>query len=158
VVDDTIMNKIKELGVVLALHSYEYEHGDKEEEYGAYRWNMMHPNALALKMGIHVAGTSDFSVSQAFPMLRIQSMVTRKSSNGKVYGEAQKVSVEDAIKIWTLGSAYASFEEKIKGSIEKGKLADFVILSKDPRTVNPDSIMNIKVLKTVIGGKSVFDL
>jgi hypothetical protein len=85
-------------------------------------------------------------------------MVTRKGSNGKVYGEAQKVSVEDAIKIWTLGSAYATFEEKIKGSIEKGKLADFVILSQDPRKINPDSIMTIKVLKTVIGGKVVFEL
>ncbi len=158
VVDDTIMQKIKELDVVLALHSYEYEHGDKEEEYGDYRWDMMHPNALALKMGIHIAGTSDYSVSRAFPMLRIQSMVTRKGSNGKVYGEAQKVSVEDAIKIWTLGSAYASFEEKMKGSIEKGKFADFVILSEDPRSAVPDSIMNIKVLKTVIGGKVVFEL
>jgi predicted amidohydrolase YtcJ len=158
VVDDTIMNKIKEIGVVLALHSYEYEHGDQEEEYGSYRWNMMHPTALALKMGIPVAGTSDYSVSQAFPMLRIQSMVTRKGSNGKVYGEAQKVTVEDAIKVWTLGSAYATFEENIKGSIEKGKLADFVILSQDPRTIAPDSIMTIKVLKTVIGGKVVFEL
>lgn len=84
-------------------------------------------------------------------------MVTRKSSKGKVYGEAQKVSVEDAIKVWTMGSAYASFEENIKGSIENGKLADFVILSKDPRKVDPDSIRMIKVVKTVIGGKVVYD-
>ncbi len=91
-------------------------------------------------------------------MLRIQSMVTRKASNGKVYGEAQKIKVEDAIKVWTLGSAYASFEEKIKGSVEKGKLADFVILSDDPRKVAPDSIMNIKVEKTVIEGEIEFEL
>ena len=158
VVTDSILNVIKKDGVVMVTHSYEYEHGDKEEEYGDYRWNWMHPTASALKMGIHVAGHSDYSVSAANPMLRIQSMVTRKGSNGKVYGEAQKVSVEDAIKVWTLGSAYASFEEKIKGSIEKGKLADFVILSDDPRKVNPDSIMNIKVLKTVIGGKVAFEM
>lgn len=157
VVNDSILNVIKNDGVVIVTHSYEYEHGDKEEEYGSYRWNWMHPTASALKMGIPVAGHSDFSVSAADPMLRIQSMVTRKSSNGKVYGEAQRVSVEDAIRIWTLGSAYASFEEKLKGSIEKGKLADFVILSDDPRKVNPNSIMNIKVLKTVIGGKVVFE-
>ncbi len=157
IVNDSILKVIKKDGVVIVTHSYEYEHGEKEEEYGAYRWNWMHPTASALKMGIPVAGHSDFSVSAADPLLRIQSMVTRKSSKGKVYGEAQRVSVEDAIKVWTMGSAYASFEEKIKGSIEKGKLADFVILSRDPRNVDPDSIRMIKVLKTVIGGKIVYN-
>jgi predicted amidohydrolase YtcJ len=156
VVTDSILHVIKKDGVVIVTHSYEYEHGDKEEEYGAYRWNWMHPTASALKMGIPVAGHSDYSVSAADPMLRIQSMVTRKGSNGKVYGETQKVSVEDAIKIWTLGSAYASFEENIKGSIEKGKLADFVILSDDPRKVDPDSIRKIQVVKTVINGKIIY--
>lgn len=158
VVTDSILNVIKKDKVVVVTHSYEYEHGDKEEEYGSYRWDMMHPTGSALKMGIPVAGHSDYGVSAAIPMLRIQSMVTRKASNGKVYGEAQKISVEDAIKVWTLGSAYASFEENIKGSIVKGKLADFVILSEDPRKVEPDSIMLIKVEKTVIGGKVVFEL
>lgn len=158
VVTDSILNVLKADGVVMVTHSYEYEHGDKEEEYGDYRWDWMHPTASALKMGIPVAGHSDYGVSAANPMLRIQSMVTRKGSNGKVYGEAQKVSVEEAIKVWTMGSAYASFEEKIKGSIEKDKLADFVILSDDPRAINPDSIMNIKVLKTVIGGKVAFEM
>lgn len=158
IVNDSILQVIKKDGVVIVTHSYEWEHGTKEEEYGEYRWNWMHPTASALKLGIPVAGHSDFSVSAADPMLRIQCMVTRKSSSGKVYGEAQRVSVEDAIKVWTMGSAYASFEEKIKGSIEKGKLADFVILSKDPRKVDPDSIRMIKVLKTVINGKVVYSL
>ena len=156
VVNLQILKRIKKLGVVLALHSYIYEHGDKMEDYGSWRWPMMHPNRLALEMGIIVAGNSDSPVSAADPLLRIQSMVSRKTAEGKVYGSEQKVSVEDAIRIWTMGSAYASFEEDIKGSIETGKLADFVILSRNPTQVSPDSIKDIKVERTFIGGRQVF--
>ena len=156
VVNPRILERIKKLGVVLALHSYVYEHGDKMEAYGEHRWNMMHPNRTAIKMGIPVAGTSDYGVSAADPLLRIQSMVTRKSAEGKVYGPEQRVSVEDAIRIWTLGSAYASFEENIKGSIEVGKLADFVLLSDDPTRVPPDRIKDVQIEKTVIDGRVVY--
>ncbi len=60
-------------------------------------------------------------------------MVTRKGQNGKVYGGNQRVTVEEAIKVWTLDGAYATFEERSKGSITPGKLADFAVLRKDPR-------------------------
>ncbi len=156
VANPQILKRVKSLGVVLALHSYIYEHGDKMEDYGSKRWPMMHPNRTALEMGIVVAGNSDSPVSAAEPLLRIQSMVTRKTAEGKVYGSEQKVSVEDAIRIWTMGGAYASFEEDIKGSIETGKLADFVILSQNPTQVSPDSIKDINVEKTFIGGRPVF--
>jgi predicted amidohydrolase YtcJ len=156
VVNHKILERIRKLGVVLALHSYVYEHGDKMEDYGSRRWPMMHANRSALEMGIVVAGNSDSPVSAAEPLLRIQSMVTRKTAEGKVYGPEQKVSAEDAIRIWTMGSAYASFEEDIKGSIETGKLADFVILSRNPMQVAPDSIKDIKVERTFIGGKLVY--
>jgi len=157
VVNTEILEKVRDLGVVLALHSYVYEHGDKMEDYGAYRWGMMHPNRTALDMGILVAGNSDYGVSAADPLLRIQSMVTRKSSGGKEYGPAQKITVEEAIRVWTIGSAFASFEEDVKGSIEEGKLADFVILSEDPSLIPPKEIRNIKIEKTIIGGRIVFD-
>ncbi|MCK4354628.1 MAG: amidohydrolase family protein, partial [Dehalococcoidia bacterium] len=65
--------------------------------------------------------------------------------------------IEEAIKIYTLGSAYASFEENVKGSIEVGKLADFVVLSNDPSRVSPDSIRAIDVEKTIVGGKIVYE-
>ncbi len=156
VVNPRILDRVKRLGVVLALHSYVYEHGDKMEDYGPKRWPMMHPNRSAVEMGIVVAGTSDSPVSAAEPLLRIQSMVTRKTAEGNVYGPEQKVSVGAAIRIWTMGSAYASFEEDIKGSIEVGKLADFVVLSQDPTEVPPDRIKDINVERTYVGGKLAF--
>ncbi len=117
------------------------------EEYGERRWNMMHANRSALDLGIVVAGNSDYGVSAADPMLRIQSLVTRKSAEGKVYGAKQKISVQEALWIWTMGSALASFDEKIKGSITNGKLADFVMLTDDPTHTPLDFIKDIKVEK-----------
>ena len=156
VANPAILSGVKELGLVLALHSYVYEHGDKMEAYGASRWGMMHANRSALDLGIPVAGNSDFPVSAADPLLRIQSMVTRTSAEGKVYGEEQRVTPEEAIHIWTMGSAYSIFEEGNRGSIEVGKVADFVLLSDDPTRVSPDLIKNIDVEMTVVGGKVVF--
>ncbi|MCE9544903.1 MAG: amidohydrolase [Planctomycetia bacterium] len=155
VVNEQILKRIRQLGVVVALHSYEWEHGDKMEAYGPERWDWMHPNRAALDLGIPVAGTSDSPVSEPRPLLRIQSMVTRTSAEGKVYGARQRVSVEQAIEIWTLGSAFASFDEKEKGSITPGKLADFAVLSTDPRKVPADKIKDIRVLMTVVGGRIV---
>jgi len=83
-------------------------------------------------------------------------MATRTSAQGKTYGPQQRISVEEAVKVYTLGSAYASFDEDIKGSIETGKYADFVILDKDPTQVPKNQIKNIKVEATVIGGKFAY--
>jgi predicted amidohydrolase YtcJ len=95
-------------------------------------------------------------VSAADPLLRIQDMVTRKGENGVGYGVNQRIRAEEAIKVWTLDGAYATFEEKTKGSITAGKLADFVVLRKDPRKVAPDTIKDIVVDATYIGGDRVW--
>ena len=157
VVSPAILERVKELELVLVLHSYVYEHGDKMEAFGAHRWGMMHANRLALDMGIPVAGNSDYGVSAAIPMLRIQSLVTRTSAEGNVYGPEQRISPEEAIRVWTMGSAYSVFEEDIKGSIEVGKLADFVLLSSDPTAVPVDEIKDITVRMTVVGGRIVYE-
>jgi len=83
-------------------------------------------------------------------------MVTRKGQNGKVYGGNQRVTVEEAIKVWTLDGAYATFEESLKGSISPGKLADFAVLRTDPRRVAPDAIKDIVVDATYVGGVRVW--
>src|SRR5262249_59697186 len=94
----------------------------------------------------------DDPLSIADPCVRVQDMVTRTSAEGKVYGAKQRVTAEEALRAWTFGGAFASFEEDRKGSITAGKLADFVVLSADPTRVKPDMIKEIAVEKTVIGG------
>ncbi len=156
VVNRRILERIRKAGVVLVLHSYIHEHGDKMEAYGEARWNMMHPNASALALGIPVAGHSDYPACAADPMLRIQDLVTRRSAEGKVYGPKQRISPEQAIRVFTLGGAHATFEERLKGSITLGKLADCVLLSGDPTQVPHETIRDISVETTVVGGKIVY--
>jgi predicted amidohydrolase YtcJ len=88
--------------------------------------------------------------------MAIQSMVTRKDYRGRVWGENQKITVDEAIRVATTNGARASYEENIKGTIATGKLADFVVLEKDPHDVPPDTIKDIKVVRTVAGGRTTF--
>jgi predicted amidohydrolase YtcJ len=153
----SILNRIKNDSVVIVVHSYIYEHGDKMIVYGPARWDWMFPNRKAIDMGISVAQHSDSPISAAIPLLRIQSLATRTSAEGIEIGPKQKISPEEAIRLWTYGGAYASFEEKIKGSIQVGKLADLVVLSDDPTKTEASKIKDIKVDQTIIGGNVVYD-
>lgn len=156
VANERILRKAEELDVILAFHSYIYEHGDKMVGYGEHRWPWMHANGTALEYGIVVAGNSDYPVSAADPMLRIQSLVTRSSAEGVIYGGKQAITPHQALWTFTMGGAIAQFEEEIKGSISKGKMADFVILSDDLNSVDPFEIKDIQVLHTFINGNEVF--
>jgi predicted amidohydrolase YtcJ len=157
VVNESILKRIKTLGLVIAPHSYVYEHGDKMVNFGKDRWDWMLPNRSLIDQGTVVAGNSDYPISAAVPMLRIHDMVNRTSAEGKVYGAKQCCTVEQALRAFTLGSAYAEFAEEQKGSISAGKLADFVVLDRDPRKVEAKAIKDIAVLRTVIGGETVFE-
>jgi predicted amidohydrolase YtcJ len=151
-----MLDRAKKDGVILVFHSYMWEYGEILASYGPERLSLMHAYRTAIDMGIPVAGHSDSPVSAAYPLRRIQDMVTRKDSSGVVRGANQRISVEEAIKAWTLDGAYATFEENIKGSITPGKLADFVVLEKDPRMVQPDMIQNIVIEATYMGGEKVY--
>jgi predicted amidohydrolase YtcJ len=117
----------------------------------------MLPNRSPIDQGTIVAGNSDYPIGAAVPLLRIHHMVNRTSAEGKLYGPKQRCTVEQALHAFTLGSAYAEFAEQAKGSIEVGKLADFVILDRDPRKVDTKAIKEIAVLRTVAGGETVFE-
>jgi predicted amidohydrolase YtcJ len=156
VMNQAMLDRAKKDGVILVFHSYMWEYGEILASYGAERLAMMHAYRTAIAMGIPVAGHSDSPVSAAYPLRRIQDMVTRKDSSGVLRGENQRISVDEAIKVWTLDGAYATFEENIKGSITPGKLADFVVLEKDPRTVPPDTIKDIVLEATYLGGEKVY--
>jgi predicted amidohydrolase YtcJ len=152
-----ILERIKKLGVVPVIFSYSYEHGDKIASYGEWRQDDMCAFRSSIDMGIPVASHSDYGVSAADPLLRMYSMVTRKSKEGKVYGPKQAITAMEALKIWTIGNAFAQFEENIKGSIEVGKLADIAILSDDPTKVPSEAIKDIKVEKTIVGGNVQYE-
>ncbi len=83
-------------------------------------------------------------------------MVTRTDMKGTTWGPKQRVTVEEALRITTLHGAYASYEENLKGSIEPGKLADLVVLGQDPMRVDPSSLVNIPVERTMVGGRWVY--
>ena len=153
IVNEAILQHMKELEVVMAPHSYIYEKGPMLEPYGEKLWPRMFANASTFEYGIPNAGNSDYPVSGLSPLLRIQSLVTRTSQQGKPYGLVQTLSVEQALQAYTMGSAYASFEEDRKGSITPGKYADFVVLSDDPRQVDPMTIKDIQVEATYVAGK-----
>ena len=125
--------------------------------YGEERLNQMFALRSFLDAGIRVTQTSDYPPGPFEPLMALQSSVTRTDYTGKLWGPDQRITVKEAIKIGTLHGAYASYEENKKGSIEAGKLADLVVLSKDPTKVDPFSIMEIEIEKTMVGGKWVYE-
>ena len=110
-----------------------------------------------LDAGIPVAPASDYTPGPYEPMMAIQSMVTRKDLRGRVWGASQRISVTDAMRICTVHGAYASFEEHTKGTLAPGKLADLVILENDPHDVDVDAIKDIRIVRTVMGGRTVYE-
>ena len=156
VMNQAMLDRAKKDGVILVFHSYMWEYGQILDSYGPERLSMMHAYRTAIDMGIPVAGHSDSPISAAYPLRRIQDMVTRQDFTGTVHGGNQRVSVDEAIKVWTLDGAYATFEENIKGSITPGKLADFVVLDQDPREVSPETIQDIVIEATYLGGEKVY--
>jgi hypothetical protein len=90
-------------------------------------------------------------------MMALQSSVTRTDMNGNVWGPKQRITVEQALRIQTLHGAYASFEEHEKGSIQEGKLADLVVLGRDPLHEDPLTLVKIPIERTMVGGRWVFE-
>jgi predicted amidohydrolase YtcJ len=87
----------------------------------------------------------------------IQGMVTRTGWDGQTWGASQRVTPAEALRINTLNGAYASYEESIKGSITAGKLADYVVLADDLLSVDPETIKDIQIVRTVVGGSTVYE-
>ena len=156
-VNPSLLQRIKATGTVpTPFWTYVYYHGEKWSEYGDDKMRWMFAHRSFLDTGIVVPGASDYGPGPFEPLMAIQSMVTRKDYRGREWGTNQKVTVAEALKIATINGAYASYEENTKGSITAGKLADFVMLEKDPHDVPPDEIMKITIARTVVGGKTMF--
>lgn len=155
--DDAIVSRMKALDGVPALFtSYAYYNPDKFKFYGEQMMRHMMPYRSYLDAGIKAAGGCDFPPGPFSPLMGMQGMVTRTGWNGETWGPNQRISVADALRVYTWNGAYNSHEEQVKGSIASGKLADFVVLSDDPFAVAPDKIGKIQIVRTFVGGRATY--
>jgi predicted amidohydrolase YtcJ len=111
-----------------------------------------------LDAGLVLPGSSDRPVVAGAPLLGIHDMVNRRTGSGAPFNPGEAVTVQEALRAYTIGSAYASHAEHLKGSISQGKLADLVVLSQDPTAVSPEEIADIDVLATYVGGERRFEV
>ena len=156
-IDDGLVRRIKALGAAPALFtSYAYYNSDKFAFYGEELMKLCMAFRTLLDAGVVAAAGSDFSPGPFDPRMAIQGMVTRTGWDGKAWGANQRISLEEALRVNTINGAYNSHEEGIKGSISTGKLADFVVLGDDPFTIAKDRIKDIQIVRTVVGGKTVY--
>lgn len=123
---------------------------------GQARMKYYFPHRTYLEKGIISVGNSDWYVTSANIAKQIYGLVTRKTFTGEIVGLEQAISVMDALRLYTINAAYASFEEKIKGSIEPGKLADLTVLDRDILSVPAEEIKDIKVETTIVGGEIIY--
>ncbi len=131
-----------------------------ESHIGHERASRTYAFRTFLDHGVRLAFGTDWEVAPLDPLLTVYAAVTRATLDGKNpngWFPEQKLSVAEAIEAYTIGSAYAEFQEKEKGSITPGKLADMVLLSEDIFSIPPEKIREARVLKTFVGGKLVFD-
>ena len=156
-----LITKIKSLDVIASIQ-LSFVTSDMyfiEKALSAERAKYTYAWKTLLKNKIKCAGGSDFPIETISPLWGIQRIVTRQDLNGYPEGgwhPEERLTVEEALRLITINSAYNSFEEDIKGSIEVGKLADIIVLSDDILEIPPNEISNIKVELTMVDGKVVY--
>jgi hypothetical protein len=155
--------RFKELGVIASMQPthcttdmrFCTQRVGQERSKSAYIWRTLLDNGAKIAFG------SDWPVEPLDPMRGLYSAVTRKNIEGDFpdggWFPEQRLTMEEAIKLFTSGSSYASFEEDIKGTLEPGKLADMVVLTKDLFTIAPREILTTEAAYTILGGRIVFE-
>ena len=151
VLNQSLIQRMKKLGVIASVQPH-FVVSDfwVEKRLGKARARWTYPFKTLIEKGVLVVGGSDCPAEPISPLLGIHAAVNRQIS------PQEKITVEEALRIYTANAAYASFEEKIKGSIEAGKLADLVVLSDDLRKIEPNKIEDAQVEMTIVGGKIVY--
>ena len=156
-VNPDLIKRMKALDVVPSMFStYPYYNSDKFHFYGQETMQHMIAFRTLLDAGIKPAAGSDFGPGPFAPLMAIQAMVTRSGWNGETWGASQKITLDEAIRVNSFNGAYNSREEKDKGSITTGKLADFVMLAEDLHTIDPSKIKDVKIVQTVVGGQVMY--
>jgi predicted amidohydrolase YtcJ len=154
VLNEEFIQRIKELRMIVSIQPKcvisEFSVWSAVDRLGSERARWLYPLKTLINEGIRVVGGSDCPMEPLSPLLGIQAAVTRQ------FFPEQQVTVDEALRMYTVNAAYASFEDKIKGSIEEGKLADLAVLSGDPKNTPASKIGDINVNITIVGGKVVY--
>lgn len=156
---DDQLDEMARLGAIpsfFVLHTYYWGDRHRDIFLGPERASRISPTKSAIERGMHFTIHTDTPIVPMDPFLLMWSAVNRISTSGAVIGAEQRITPLQALRATTIEAAYQNFEEKLKGSIETGKLADLVILSANPIGVDPGQIRDIKVVETIVGGKSVY--
>jgi predicted amidohydrolase YtcJ len=157
-INDSIIDRMRALNAIpTPFSTYVYYHGEKMQYYGEERLKRMFALRTFLDAGLRPTQASDYPPGEFPAMMALQSEVTRTDQKGHVWGANQRITVEEAIRVGTINGAYASYEEKLKGSIEPGKLADLVVLGRDPFKEEPSTLVTIPIERTMTGGKWVYE-
>jgi predicted amidohydrolase YtcJ len=152
-----LLERIKKNRIMVVTQpAFIYFNGERYlSEVDSHKLPWLYRTGALLRNEIKVAASSDAPVISLNPMFGIYAAATRRAENGDILSPEEAITPEDALWMYTMGGAYASFEDDLKGSIAIGKLADLVVLSKDPIQVPHEQIKDIKVEKTIIGGNVV---
>jgi len=154
VLNKEIIHRIKELGLTVSVQPKcvisEFSVWSAVDRLGSERARLLYPLKTLVNEGIRVIGGSDCPMEPLSPLQGIQAAITRE------FFPEEQITFDEALQMYTVNAAYASFEEKLKGSIEEGKLADLTVLSGDPKTVSSSRIGDINVDVTLVGGKVVY--
>jgi len=158
IVDESILERMKRLGAMaFPFGSYVHYHGGKLADwYGSKRLERMFAHRWFLDAGILVAGSSDFPCGPFQPLLAMQSCVTRRGFDGTLLGPNQRITPREALALYTVNAARASGEERVKGRLAPGFVADFVVLGNDPLSADPSTLGSIQVQATYAGGERVW--
>jgi len=154
-----IQKRLKALNVLVDDNPpFIYWIGSWFEKYGPERVRWSYPAKSYFDNGIMLSGGSDVYVTPISPWWGIwAAVVRREQKSGQVLVPEERITVRQALQMYTLNGAYAGFEEKIKGSLEVGKLADFVVLDRNLLEVPSDELKDVKVLATFVGGQAIYD-
>lgn len=158
-VNDELLSRIQKLGIIPITNPiFLYEFGDGYMvNYGKERAFKMFTSKSFFDRDIKVAGSSDCPITFSNPILNMHLAINRQTQSGQLINSNERVSISQALQMFTINGAFASFEENIKGSIETGKLADLVVLSQSLYGTAADKIKEITVDMTIIDGKIVYE-
>jgi predicted amidohydrolase YtcJ len=152
------LDTYKKLGLIPSFFSnHAFFWGDQHtRNLGEERANFLSPHKTAIGKGIIATNHTDYEVTPLNQLFLLWTSIARESRTGKIIGAEERLTPVEGLRTITINGAYQYFEEDIKGSIEKGKLADFVILSENPLTIETNKIKDIQVLETIKEGKTIF--